>query len=807
MKQHMEKWIRARFQPNLPLEGEHRVTACPEHIALSRQAAQEGMVLLKNRNSLLPLAPGNRVALFGKGSFDYVKGGSGSGDVTCAYVRNLYDGLKGEGVPVYEPLSDYYRAYVAERYAAGDVPGLMSEPALPEELLASAQENADTAVIVLSRSSGEGWDRIPIIPENKDYVWADEVLMPQRAQKIFPKGDYYLTDTENTMVEQICAVFDRVVVVLNAGGVMDVSWLYESDQISSVLLAYQGGMEGGNAAAALLTGKANPCGKLTDTFACDLSSYPSTEHFHDSPDYVEYTEDIYVGYRYFETLPDAAERVCYPFGFGLSYTQFSLEVLEAVVDDGTIQAHVRVTNTGNRAGKEVVQLYFCPPRGLLQKPFRNLAAFKKTGLLNPGESETVTLSFAVADMASFDDLGKIAPNAWILEKGRYRLYLGISVRDVTELDFAYEQAETETVRQCKDVLAPSHLAKRLQADGTWEDLPAAPAVDTDANALTPLDPNTLEAVAPAVRPRERYLLAQPYPENVCPLSDVAEGRLTLDAFLAQLTEEDLIHLLGGQPNMGVSNTFGIGNLPEYGIPNITTADGPAGLRIQPEVGVRTTAWPCATLLAATWDEELVSKVGAAAAAEVKENNISVWLAPALNIHRSPLCGRNFEYYSEDPLLSGKIATAMVRGIQSRHIAATVKHFACNNKETNRKNSDSRLSQRALREIYLRAFEIVTREADPWAVMSSYNIINGRRASECRELLTDILRNEWGYTGVVMSDWWTRGEYYKELLAGNDLKMANGYPERVRQAAELGLVSRTDLEACARRILELILKID
>ena len=259
--------------------------------------------------------------------------------------------------------------------------------------------------------------------------------------------------------------------------------------------------------------------------------------------------------------------------------------------------------------------------------------------------------------------------------------------------------------------------------------------------------------------------------------------------------------------MGVSNTFGIGNLPEYGVPNLTTADGPAGLRLSPEVGVCTTAWPCATLLAAAWDEALTAEVGAAAAEEVKENNISVWLAPAVNIHRNPLCGRNFEYYSEDPLLAGKLASAMVRGVQSRSVAATVKHFAFNNKETNRKNSDSRLSQRALREIYLRAFEIIVREAQPWAIMSSYNIINGRRASESRELLTDILRAEWGYTGMVMTDWWTRGEHYKELLAGNDLKMANGYPERVREAMDQGAVKRTDLETCARRVLALILKID
>jgi len=462
----MEKWIRARYQPNLPLNGDRRVTASPEHIALSRRAAQEGAVLLKNSGNLLPLAPDTRVALFGKGSFDYVKGGGGSGDVTVAYVKNLYDGLKEEGVSLYEPLSDFYRDYVEKRYEAGDVPGLMAEPALPQDLVDSARENADVAVIVLSRFSGEGWDREPVFYQEPDYPWPDELNMPRKAKDIFPRGDYYLTGEEQRVVNQVRAAFDKVAVVLNVGGVVDVSWFCEDDRISAALLAYQGGMEGGAAMAALLTGKANPCGKLPDTFARDLSDYPSTEHFHDSPHYVDYTEDIYVGYRYFETIPGAAERVCYPFGYGLSYTNFALETVNAGAEDNRIRVSVRVTNTGNREGREVVQLYYAAPWGELQKPARCLGAFQKTRLLEPGESETVELSFAVSDMASFDDLGKIAPSAWVLEKGRYDLYLGTSVRDAEKLDFAWEQAETETVRKCRNVLAPSHLKKRLLADGT-----------------------------------------------------------------------------------------------------------------------------------------------------------------------------------------------------------------------------------------------------------------------------------------------------------------------------------------------------
>lgn len=803
----MEKWIRARYQPNLPLGSNGYVTAGPEHIALAKQAAEEGMVLLKNQANLLPLEPERKVALFGKGSFDYVKGGGGSGDVSVAYIRNVYEGLKNEKVSLYEPLSDYYRDYVAGRYVAGDIPGLMAEPELPENLVREAGEQADTAVIVLSRFSGEGWDRDPVFYIEENYPWPDELSMPKKAKRIFPKGDFYLTDAEQRMIRQVCDTFERIAVVLNVGGVMDVSWFYGNERISSVLLAYQAGMEGGAAIASLLTGKANPCGKLPDTFARDLADYPSTERFHDSLDYVDYTEDIYVGYRYFETLPGAAAKVCYPFGFGLSYTSFLLETISAEEKDGQIRVRVRVTNTGNMAGKEVVQLYYCAPWGLLQKPARSLAAFRKTGSLEPEESEIIELCFDVFDMASFDDLRKAGQNGYVLEKGRYTFYVGTSVRDTAELDYVYEQKETQIVGRCRDVLVPSHLRKRLLADGSYERLPAAPAEDTDANILQRIEGGRAEAVAPETRARGRYFLYQPYAKGTILLSEVAEGRATLEEFMEQLCDEDLIHLLGGQPNVGVSNTFGIGNLPEYGVPNITTADGPAGLRLDPVCGVCTTAWPCSTLFAATWNEELLFKAGAAAGAEVKENNIAVWLAPAVNIHRNPLCGRNFEYYSEDPLLTGKLAGAMVRGIQSQHIAATVKHFACNNKETNRKYSDSRISVRALREIYLRAFEIVVKEAKPWAIMSSYNVINGRRASESRELLTDILRGEWGYTGVVMTDWWTRGEHYKEILAGSDLKMASGYPERVKEAMEKGAVTRNDLEICVRRILELILKID
>ena len=318
---------------------------------------------------------------------------------------------------------------------------------------------------------------------------------------------------------------------------------------------------------------------------------------------------------------------------------------------------------------------------------------------------------------------------------------------------------------------------------------------------------TEEGIVPLTRYRASYYRSEEYEKGAIILEDVAEGRASLVEFAEQLSNDDLIHLLGGQPNFSVADTHGIGNLPEYGVPNVMTADGPAGLRLLADRGVFTTAWPCSTQMACTWNTELAEEVGRASAKEVKENNIGVWLAPALNIHRHPLCGRNFEYYSEDPFITGTIGAATVKGVQSVNIAATIKHFACNNKETNRKNSDSRLSERALREIYLKGFEMIVKEAKPWAIMSSYNIINGHRASECKELLEDILRGEWGYEGVVMTDWWTRGEQYKEILAGNDLKMAAGFPDRVKKALELGVITREDLLRSAKRVLGLVLKME
>ena len=353
----------------------------------------------------------------------------------------------------------------------------------------------------------------------------------------------------------------------------------------------------------------------------------------------------------------------------------------------------------------------------------------------------------------------------------------------------------------------------MLADGSFEELPQTEPVDTYAS-IFPREKDWKENInwkvlkTPKVRPQEMFqLYFTPEGDESKKFIDVAECKVTLEDFIKSLNNEQLATLLGGQPNVGMANTFGYGNLPEVGVPNAMTADGPAGVRIAPGVGVKTTAFPCSTLLACSWNEDICYEVGAAGGAEAKECNFAAWLTPAVNIHRSPLCGRNFEYYSEDPFLAGKQAAAMVRGIQSNNIIATPKHFALNNKESNRKGSDSRASERAIREIYLKAFEIIVKEAEPWSIMSSYNIINGQRASESKDLLTGILRDEWGFEGVVVSDWWGYGEHYKEVLAGNDIKMGCGYTDQLLAAIEKKTIKRKDLEICAERVLKMLLKLD
>lgn len=802
----MEKWTRILYQPGTPLGTNGlRATACEEHIRLSKNAAEEGMVLLKNEGKLLPLAKGSKIALFGKGTFDYVKGGGGSGDVTVSYSTNLFDGFTrlGNDVTAEAGTVQYYREYVQKKYAEGAQPGLFEEPVLPDELVHSARNFTDTAIISISRFSGEDWDR-----SLTGQKIAEDRGLAYKSRKLFERGDFYLSEAENAMVQKVLSCFPHVAVVLNVGGMVDTEWFRDDSRIQAVLMAWQGGMEGGLAAAELLCGVKSPCGKLSDTFARDLTDYPGTSEFHTSDDYVEYTEDIYVGYRYFETIPGKDKLVNYPFGFGLSYTTFSWSLLSADEENGEVTLTVSVTNTGNMPGKEVMQVYCAAPQGLLGKPAKVLVAYKKTRLLERGETQLISLSFPVSGMASYDDLGKIEKSCYLLEKGDYHFFVGTSVRDSKQIDFVYTVPENTVTERLSARVVPDRLDKRMKADGSFEELPhSAPAglADPSFKAAEALSASIGEM--PAVRAVGPISGDSRLRKEMPDFNKVADGSMSLDDFVDRLSDDEVAHLLGGQPNIGVANTWGFGNLPQYHVPSAMTADGPAGLRIERKCGVYTTAFPCATCLSCTWDPEITYAVGAAGALEVKENNIAMWLTPAVNIHRSPLCGRNFEYYSEDPYLAGTMAAGMVKGIQSQHISASVKHFALNNKETNRRNSDSRASERAIREIYLKAFEIIVKTARPWCIMSSYNIINGHRSSENADLLTGILREEWKYDGVVTTDWWTYGEHYKEVKAGNDLKMAIGYPESLLDAMSKGLLTREEMNICAKRILKTLLRFD
>ncbi len=790
----MEKYARFRYQPCKPLGEDGRcVTASLKHIALSKEAATEGMVLLKNENKALPLKKGEKIALFGKATIEYIKGGGGSGDVNCPYIRNIADGFKSkeaEGkVSVYMPLVDFYKEYVEKESvnvltqeqinARWDIVNNMEfcterddmtydtfaamhvkEAEVPYSLIEDAGKNADTAIITLSRFSAEGVDRRP------------------------QGGDYYLSDLEKELIDNVTKNFNKVIIIINSGAQIDCEYFAENDKVQGILFGWQGGMEGGSAIADLLCGDVNPSGKLVDTIAKSYDCYPCKDDFWECFDHVDYSDDIFVGYRYFETIPGASKNVRYPFGYGLSYTSFEISGKVCCESDGKIIGIATVKNTGNVAGKEVVQLYYSAPQGKLGKPSKELAAFKKTKLLIPGEAETVVMSFDINDMASFDDLGKIQKSARVLEKGNYSFYIGTSVRDNEKLDFEYTVNEDTVTEQLSDWCKPFKLKKRLLADGSYEELPLG---------------------------EEEYLYGINEPTNAkAPEKEVVFDKIgeeiSLDEFVAQFTLEELMEFVGGHGPTGVCNTGCFGGLERLKVPAVPTADGPAGLRLDVETGIPATAWPCATLLACMWNPELAYEVGKGGGAEIRENNLGVWLSPALNIHRDPLCGRNFEYYSEDPLIAGKTASAVTRGVQSQKVAVSIKHFACNNKEANRFASDSRVSERALREIYLRGFEIAVKEADPWTVMSSYNLINGQHTSESYELLTGILRDEWGYKGMVVTDWGVKNDPVKEVKAGNDMKMHCGYPEDLKKGYDNGDITRADLELCVKRILEMFMKL-
>ena len=757
------------------------LTGCKEHIALSRRVASEGMVLLEN-DGILPLRRKTKLALFGVGSIDYIKGGGGSGNVRSAYTENLYEGFtEKKDYHVFEPLSQWYFDYCAHIFAQDKTNKFTQEPIVPKDMIDAAAAFCDTAIFVLHRYSTESFDRVA------------------------EKGDFYLTDCEEVMIERLSEKFRDIIVVLNVGGMVDVAWAKENPAVKAVLLAWQAGMEGGGAIADILCGDVNPSGKLTDTFAKRFSDYPSADTFDENDNTLSYYEDIYVGYRYFLTIPGAREKIMYPFGYGLSYTTFAVSDVKAEKKSETIVVSATVRNTGKTAGRESLQCYYSAPSGKLGKPSIELASFAKTKLLSPGEEQVLTMQFDISLMASFDDLGKCRKSAYILEQGNYCFFVGQSSVDLIRADYEYTvEDEYTVVEQLTQLCAPNRLPHRMLSDGSFEALPHTevkvyePDYQLPSVTLPVGYTHTCDDISGPVADRtQKYF-------GFC---DVIEGKLTLDEFMKQMDVAEMTDLLGGHHSYGLCNTSGIGGNDRLGIPELMTCDGPAGIRLLPETGVATTAWPCATLIACTFDTELMYQVGKAGAKEAKELAMPIWLSPALNIHRNPLCGRNFEYYSEDPVVSGLFAAANVKGVQSEKVAAAPKHFACNNREDHRKFSDSRVSERALREIYLKGFEICVKIADPWLLMTSYNAINNVMTCENYELITGILRGEWHYRGAVTSDWSVMSYQEKCVKAGNDIRMPHGQFDDLKEAYQKGTLTLAQIYCCARRVLELLIKLD
>ena len=781
----MEKFTRFTRQPPMPM-GKNRsfVTGSKAHWAVAKAAAIEGTVLLKN-DGTLPLKPGARICMFGSGTGEFLFGGGGSGgvitDKEISLAKALQAAADGGEISFFRPLVDFYTASTAAEYAKAKADGLniaywrrernIRTPDLPEELYENAKAFGDTAIFCIARYSSEGTD------------------CGDRNGK---EGDFDLWSNERELLDRLCKDFARVIVVLNVCGPVSTKEYKNNDRVNAVLYATFGGGMAGEALADILLGKAYPSGHLQDTLAYDQYDYPGMEAFLQNHDYQDYNEDIFVGYRYFETF--APEKVAYPYGFGLGYTTFSLKKESAVLEKNTVKLSVSVKNTGSYPGKEVVQAYLEAPQGKLGKAKKVLCAFAKTKELKPGEKTVIRLSFDIREFGSFDDLGKIYMSAFILEKGEYKLHVGCNVRD-TEEYFSFRLEDDRICRKCHSYMAPKDLKERLTADGTMEPLPSIPT--------------------PSHRPKQYSLKNAAADKDISLAQALEEDRL--DDFMAGLSDDILAQMLYGHPVTNVANTGGIGALPadrwrKEHIPNVPTADGPAGVRVVQGCGMYTTYFPCATTIAQTWDPRIAQRVGKTAAREIKENNVGIWLAPGMNLHRNPLCGRNFEYYSEDPLATGLFAAYTVKGVQSEKIAATIKHYCCNNKDVNRKYVDSRVSQRALRELYLRGFEIAVKKAHPWALMTSYNPVNSVQASANWESINGILRGEWGYDGIVMTDWWAFSHLEDELYAGSDVKM----PEMITRLYPLahkeydlegaiadGTIDRKVVYASVRRILKMM----
>ncbi|MGN1141347.1 MAG: glycoside hydrolase family 3 protein [Oliverpabstia sp.] len=804
-----------------------------ENRKVARKAAAEGMVLLKNEGHLLPLKEGTKIALYGAGASRTIKGGTGSGDVNERETVNILQGMKDAGfeITTEDWIRDYDRQYQAARYAWRDeieekaskledqVSGFFNVySTTPFRMPAGApitQTDAETAIYILSRVAGEGADRFDA------------------------EGDYYLTAEEKQQLSDICSMYKHVVIAVNTGGLADLSFMDEYKNIEALLQIVQPGMEAGNAFADIISGKVTPSGKMPDTWAYKYEDYPNSKTFSHNNGNVDkeyYTEGMYVGYRYFDSF-DIPVR--YGFGYGLSYTTFETKVLSTELKDNKkITVETEVVNTGDTySGKEVVQLYATCPAGKLEKEYRRLVAFGKTGLLAPGQSEKMTLEIALDKLTSYNE----KEAAWVLENGSYVIWEGNSLEAsapcaVLTLDEDVILTKTQNICPLKEELEELKQPSEKMNQKLETLLKSAEERNLPVMELKAADIET--------RVVEYRSNAECVPE---------EARKFVDT----LRTEKLVALASGDPGKGQGSNLGSAGISvpgsagetnncalEDGVPGIVLADGPAGLRLMKHYNVYEgkivnkpfkfslegglfcegepaapgetwyqycTAIPVGTLLAQTWDTALIEEVGEMIGGEMLEFSVTLWLAPGMNIHRNPLCGRNFEYYSEDPVLAGRIAGALTNGVQNvPGCGTTIKHFACNNQEDNRMGSDSIVSERTLREIYLKGFEIAVKESQPMAMMTSYNLVNGVHAANCEDTCTKAARCEWGFLGVIMTDWTTteKGPDCTAsgcMRAGNDLVMPGAFSDRDNLNQELaeGTLSMDDLKACVSRLVNIV----
>ena len=754
-----------------------------KYLETSARAVSGGIVMLKN-DGALPLKQGGTAAVFGRIQLHYYKSGTGSGGmVNVSKVIGITDGLLDAGYKLDEQLLNAYREWDEQNpfdYGEGwgGEPWSQKEMPLTDELVGGAASRADAAIVIIGRTAGEEMD-------NK-----------------LEKGAFLLSDLEEDMLRRVTSAFDKTVVLLNTGGLIDMSFM-DRYPVSAVMYVWQGGMVGGAGTAAVLTGEVSPSGKLPDTIAYEISDYPSDKFF-GSGDMDCYGEDIYVGYRYFETF--AKDRVRFPFGFGMSYTSFDIAASDFKLDGNKVTGSVNVKNTGSTPGREVVQIYCSAPQGKLGKPARVLCGFDKTRTLQPGESQTLSFEIPLESVASYDDSGVTGhKSAWILEQGGYVFYAGADVRSASE---AYSLTLPETVvRQCKSALGPLTAFKRMvnsSGKPEFEDVPLT-------GEAFPHDHAKLPAEIPQTGDRGIRL------------ADVVNGKNTLEEFTAQLTDYDLSCIIRGEgmgsPKVtaGTAAAFGgvSDTLTALGIPCACCDDGPSGMRL--DCGTKAFSLPNGTLLASTFDRPLMTELFTFMGLEMHTNQVDCLLGPGMSIHRHPLNGRNFEYFSEDPYLTGEMASAELAGLHSTGAEGTIKHFCGNNRETRRHFLDSVISERALREIYLRGFENAVKKGGAKSVMTTYGQVNGVWTAGNYDLVTGILRDDWGFDGFTMTDWWAninrrgkapdKSDFAAMAMAQNDVYMvtADGAAcnDNTLDSLKSGELTRGELQRNAMNILRFL----